>query len=118
MVDSAMLTTRNVEGSAVSLAEVAPRGLERREVHGVGGPGAGGHGVHAADGAEEALLAHHRPQHRRDGLVRVLVARQRLHPRLQGNDTNCLRAFREVPTTNFHSQLFLKYEWNSVHCVM
>ena len=68
----------------MSLAEVAPRGLERREVHGVRGPGAGGHGVHAADGPEEALLAHHRPQHRRDGLVRVLVARQRLHPRLQG----------------------------------
>ena len=92
----------------MSLTEVAARGLERREVHGVRGPGAGGHGVHAADGPEEALLAHHRPQHRRDGLVRVLVARQRLHPRLRGNVTNCLRAFREVLTAHFHSQLFLK----------
>ena len=77
-----VLTTRNVKGDSVSLAEEAPRLLDRREVHGVRGPGAGRHGVHAPDGPEEPLLPHHRPQHRRDALVRVLVARQRLHSRL------------------------------------
>ena len=106
----------------MSLTEVAARGLERREVHGVRGPGAGRHGVHAADGPEEALLAHHRPQHRRDGLVRVLVARQRLHPRLQKKGLDeAVRHFRGsemIPQPHPLSLVaiaFKIYVWNSFH---
>ena len=78
------------------LVEKPPRVLQRREVEGVGWPGAGRHGVHAPDGPEHAFLTHHRPQHRRDALVAVLVARQRLHPRLRGK----LREIMKLPKSS------------------
>ena len=71
-----------VLGDALEHEEVLAL-LEGGEVHGVGGAGAEGHGVHALDGAEEALLGDHVAHHGGHADLLVASAGQGLHPCLK-----------------------------------